>query len=376
MTSVSGTADLETWTDALGNTGIDAADAICRERARLAGLTNYSMFVAWVSDDDDDAYCRVHGLSGTKAGNCGLSSLPTGAGPWLRIDGAPFGATIDQMIYPTGRIYHPMTLDETGAAVSLSEAYFTGTDREGVLHAGYTCVDWTAANSDWATLGLPRTTTDQWSHGGSSPCSSARRLLCLQTGAGKVLPPFWEPGARVFVSSQVWTGNLGGISGADDKCRSLAADAGLPAPDSFEAMLSASGSPAVGRLTHDGPFVRIDGVRVADSKADLFDGELAASINVTEHGTYIGNHAAWTGSNADGSSTGIDCSGWLSSNSGGSATHGGVNQVDSSWLSDFSPVPCGPSAFHIYCVSEVSVHILEDGFESCSTGGWSTSVGE
>lgn len=151
--------------------------------------------------------------------------------------------------------------------------------------------------------------------------------------------------------------------------------AASPAPDSFKALLSTTAVDAADRFTSDGPFVRIDGIKVAVDLADLFDTSLTAPINVTEYGDYIGNHAAWTGSESDGTSSGIDCSGWLTSNPAGWGSYGGVNESDSMWISNPSLLPCGPSAFHIYCVSEASVDILSDGFESCTTAAWTPIVG-
>ena len=76
VTSVTGKGDLECWPDAGMATGLAAGDAICQARATAAGLANPSNFVAWISDMNDDAYCRVHNFSGTKAANCGQLELP------------------------------------------------------------------------------------------------------------------------------------------------------------------------------------------------------------------------------------------------------------------------------------------------------------
>jgi hypothetical protein len=92
VTSVTGDGNLGSWADAGGNTGLAAGDAICQARANAAGLTG--TFVAWLSDDNNDAYCRVHNLTGKKASNCGQGSLPESAGPWVRTDGFPFGPMI------------------------------------------------------------------------------------------------------------------------------------------------------------------------------------------------------------------------------------------------------------------------------------------
>ena len=102
VTSVTGTGDLGSWPDAGMATGTAAGDAICQARATAAGLANPSNFVAWLSDSSDDAYCRLHNLSGKKVTNCGQSTLPVAAGPWLHPNGIPFGEPIDQLLSPHG----------------------------------------------------------------------------------------------------------------------------------------------------------------------------------------------------------------------------------------------------------------------------------
>ncbi|HEX7318727.1 MAG TPA: hypothetical protein VF399_00005, partial [bacterium] len=55
--------------------------------------------------DTDDAYCRVHNLTGKKSANCGQPALPASAGPWVRMDGFPFGGPIDNILSPNGIVY-------------------------------------------------------------------------------------------------------------------------------------------------------------------------------------------------------------------------------------------------------------------------------
>jgi hypothetical protein len=96
VTSVQGDGNLGSWPDAGGKTGLAAGDAICRARAKAAGLPG--TFRAWLSDNKHDAYCRIHNLDGKMADNCGKASLPVAAGPWVRTDGFPFSGTINQML--------------------------------------------------------------------------------------------------------------------------------------------------------------------------------------------------------------------------------------------------------------------------------------
>ena len=63
VTSVAGSGELSSWDDAGTLTGVAAGDAICQARATAAALPNPATYRAWLSDDTDDAYCRLHGLS-------------------------------------------------------------------------------------------------------------------------------------------------------------------------------------------------------------------------------------------------------------------------------------------------------------------------
>jgi hypothetical protein len=87
---------------------------------------------------------------------------------------------------------------------------------------------------------------------------------------------------RVFVTSQVFTGDLGGLTGADAKCQTLADAAGLGG--TYMAWLSdLTGDPQT-RMSHDGlPYVLADGVTVVASDwAQLTSGGLQHAIDTTE----------------------------------------------------------------------------------------------
>lgn len=91
-----------------------------------------------------------------------------------------------------------------------------------------------------------------------------------------------NPVKRVFVTHSLFSGaQIGGLPGADAKCQSAASVAGLSG--TYRAWLSdQTGSPST-RFTRSAvPYVRVDGVVVASSFADLVDGTLAAPIFKTE----------------------------------------------------------------------------------------------
>jgi hypothetical protein len=90
---------------------------------------------------------------------------------------------------------------------------------------------------------------------------------------------------RVFVTSTIYTGNLGGLSGADAKCQSRADAAKLPG--TYKVWLSAPGPDAspTTRIVHSTlPYGLVDGTIVANDWNDLTDGRLLAPINQTEFG--------------------------------------------------------------------------------------------
>ena len=105
--------------------------------------------------------------------------------------------------------------------------------------------------------------------------------------------PDEQPGKTIFITSQTFNGNLGGLEGADAKCQELADAADLDG--TFKAWLSDSETDARDRLTHATvPYRLVDGTTVADDFTDLTDGSLDAPINRTENGTAVGDRP-WTG---------------------------------------------------------------------------------
>ena len=60
------------------------------------------------------------------------------------------------------------------------------------------------------------------------------------------------------------------------------------------------GTTAAGRLTTSSGIYRVDGTKVANGAADLFDGSIAAAVNVNEFGAGTTGFSVWTGSNSNG----------------------------------------------------------------------------
>lgn len=152
--------------------------------------------------------------------------------------------------------------------------------------------------------------------------------------------PITKTTSRVFVTSETYTGDLGGLIGADNKCRVLARDAGLGLDGKWRAWLSDSAKDAKDRILDLGNgYELIDGTKIADDLEDLTDGSLRNAINLNESGVVITiDRAVWTGTNEDGSKHSLyKCNDWTSSEISISAEDvgrsGNLASKSSSWTS-------------------------------------------
>lgn len=179
------------------------------------------------------------------------------------------------------------------------------------------------------------------------------------------------PRKLIFVTSQAFTGNLGGIAGADAKCQTLAQAAGRPG--TFKAWLGNATTSAASRVTHATiPYVLVDGTTVAGDFTGLTSGTLLHAIDVTELGTAaLGGTATecftgatgklvWTNARPDGtivntdpaSSCGAD---WNSS--GPSTDHGpfgivgNIGASDAKWTLLCGSGRCETTA-PLYCLEQ------------------------
>lgn len=346
LTSATGSGDLSKWADAGGKVGLAAADAVCQASAERVGLRG--TFVAWMSDPEDDAYCRIHGLHGRIADRCGLEQLPIDAGPWVRMDGSPYAPKADKLV--AGEIYAPVRFDEKGKEEEFVVA-LSATSPQGALDTKYSsCVGWT---SDQTGQALSCGSSNSRCLVLAKCNDTNRRLMCLEAGAGLPLPSFATQGKLVFVTSaagpgklsdQAWgveVGDNAGIAAGDAICQTLAAAASVPRATKFKAWLATYDpstekvTTSVGRFTSNGPWVRTDGVKVA-TKADLAIGRISAPISITEEGDRLEildeTIWVWTGAFYNGwASTNSECKGWTSNAESDTGSTGEAISSSSMW---------------------------------------------
>ncbi len=158
----------------------------------------------------------------------------------------------------------------------------------------------------------------------------------------------------VFVSSEIYKGfALGGLYGADQRCRSLAAKANLPRFETFRAWLSTSKMPVAERLIHSwGRYKLVNGLVIAANWEALTTALLQNPIMVDEM-SQTRDYGAWTGTLASGDAVpGSSFCGDWDDNSGKTifGAAGLTKNVDATW-SFFDDVECGTD-LHIYCVEQ------------------------
>jgi hypothetical protein len=156
---------------------------------------------------------------------------------------------------------------------------------------------------------------------------------------------------RVFVTSETWTGNLGGLAGADLKCKLAAAAANLGGTGVWVAWASTNGDNvrALDRLASDGPWHLVDGTVLATTKADVVDGVMDPALRRTELNQVIDvvNDRTWTGTRADGTPAMNDCGRWTSGSGNTGGTVGEANQKNGNW-SNLGPETCN-NLNRLYC---------------------------
>ena len=168
--------------------GITGADANCAARAAAVPLTG--QFRAYLSDSTHDAVCRVMGLTGKLASNCGLPVPPdlTAIGPYQNRNGQVVNVNLDSLIYgkaPTTAtcsgggpsLLNPIGFDEF--ATPSSAQPFTGT--ECGVQLGANCTDWTSSLLANAQLGVANSNTSTWSSNGAIlACLAGAPLYCVE----------------------------------------------------------------------------------------------------------------------------------------------------------------------------------------------------
>lgn len=164
------------------------------------------------------------------------------------------------------------------------------------------------------------------------------------------------PARRMFVTSQSYAGDFGGVAAADSICNTLAQAAILGGQ--WKSFLSDSAEGALARLQEVGPWFRVESnglrtTKIFNNRVGFTVGALAVVNN--EYGVSVTDTArVWTGTRADGGTDGSQtCSNWTSIT--GYGTDGNPNILLASgpkWMhSGEGAAPCNLEK-RLYCFEQ------------------------
>ncbi len=300
-------ATSETFTGDFG--GLSGADATCQQIADDAELPG--TYVAWLSDNTISAIARVGDARG-----------------WVRPDGKPFVDTADDLA--SGEIFHPLRIDESGSDLAGSEpaGVWTGTLADGTAGADR-CAEWSSAEEgDDGVAGRMSAATVTWTDDEAEDCDSEHRLYCLGVDREARVEPAQASGRVAFVTEEPYTPQSGQLDAADELCDQEADAAGLGG--TFKALLAVESDAMADRFDTGGdPWIRPDGVVIAETASDLFFAEYwDAALNVSADGQTYLDGEAWSGAETPAQTGSTDtCGNWGQEDSNLSAVVGRVEHT-------------------------------------------------
>ena len=313
------------------------ADAECTSLATSANLPS-GIYKAWLSTSTANAITKLGSARG-----------------FVRPDGQPFADRVSDIV--AGKILNSLSLDQNGNDVGRQNVW-TGTTDAGTINGSNTCGDWTFGNgSSFGELGETTGGAGAWSDDAvETDCLVSASIYCFDTSHIMALTVTRTPGRLAFVSKGSFVTNQA-VSGADALCQAEATAAGLPNPTQFLAMLSTSTASAASRFDMSAmstPYVRPDGVKIADAATLAAGGTLDSGIWQHADGTYVTEFAAavWTGSispNVVGTLA-TTCQDWTTLNGGDTGSLAVSNVTDTWWNTD-STTSCGAS-HSIFCLDQ------------------------
>ena len=161
---------------------------------------------------------------------------------------------------------------------------------------------------------------------------------------------------RVFVTSQLYTGNLGGVDGADAKCQGLADGRALGG--TWKAWLGDDTHPLAQRFTRASQYVLLNGTVIANGWDDLLKGSISSPINVNEQGggPPVGSggcdtqNIVWSNVGATGDQSATYCGQWTNGSNGAGGCRGLASNSNYLWASGC----CGPCDYlaGLYCFEQ------------------------
>lgn len=163
---------------------------------------------------------------------------------------------------------------------------------------------------------------------------------------------------RVFVTSEKYTGNLGGLTGGDNKCQSVAdGPSSLVKDRTWKAWLSTNFVLARDRIypsgTENTEYRLVDHTTVvANDRNDLISGDIDNPINKNENNGTVSDDGVWTGTRSNGAyyfdGDFRTCDSWTGTNNG---AVGSTGSTSSTWT-DSTLSACASAVWRLYCFEQ------------------------
>ncbi len=239
-------------------------------------------------------------------------------------------------------------LVNTDACLNTCESAICG---DGILQAGVdTCDDGNKVDTDACTNECkPATCGDGITWSGMEDCDDVNEI---ETDACDVMCKTVVH-RKVFVSSAGYPGSLGGLPGADAKCQTLAASAGLSG--TYKAWLSDGSIGPHERFdtAFTGVYELVDGTLVAHGWSDLTDGALEHPIDANEMNDGMVDASPWSNTSTEGEPLGTShCVNWTSSAGADKGAYGSTLTTNAAWTDGSNgTVPCNVGA-SLYCFED------------------------
>ena len=174
-----------------------------------------------------------------------------------------------------------------------------------------------------------------------------------------IIPDGAVPPKRVFVTSTGTTGDLvavtgadSGVAGANALCNAAASKLGK---STWVAWLSDGTTNAIDRIPRKGPYVLLNGVKIADTYDMIASGTLLHPINVTENDATAPNTntLVWTGTRSNGVASDVHCGAWKRGDVGALGAGGSYTESMSGRWTDLGPphVLCNAIG-RLYCFEQ------------------------
>jgi len=189
----------------------------------------------------------------------------------------------------------------------------------------------------------------------SSPTSSSTPTPSPSPSFTPAISPFDKNKELViFITREIFTGTLGGLEGATEKCTDAAKRAGLFGPWLPLLADSKTDPNSVTGISEDSaPVFNSAGEKMADNRRLLWFEPLLKSPQFDQYGQLL-TDSAFTGSGPHGIRSGDlsseFCYDWRSAAASLSVNRGRSDSKTASWYND-SPMACAET-YHLYCVGE------------------------